>query len=382
VVVTRVLHPQQMLRSRRILVPACVAVAIAATAIGVGAAHAFTSKPPPAATSVLPRAVPVADRDMQRAVAPLRRLTPPDAIVQLTHLVSSSALDRLRRVAEFRSVAALDTGTVIVHGRHLRAIGVDAGGIRAFTPTLTARSDALWQSVASGDITLGYATGQSLRKRLGYSVVVTGRRDKVSSMRVGALASIGLGSAQAVMSHAAAGRLGLHADRRLFISAPHLDVATIAVDVRRIVDKHATVWSARPPVVQNPISAFAQATIPASYLALYRAAATTCPGLPWTVLAGIGAVETGHGANVHRSVKGAEGPMQFLPSTFAAYGIDGNGDGYADIQNPADAIYSAARYLCLWGASRGGQSLYDAIWAYNHADWYVRLVVQYANAYA
>src|SRR2546423_6643127 len=181
-----------MLRSRRILLPACVAVAIAATAICVGAARAFTSKPQsgPAATSVLPRAVvPVADRNLQRGVAPLRRLTPPDAIVQLKHLVSSSALDRLRRVAGFRSVAALDTGTVIVHGRHLRAIGVDAGRIRAFTPTLTARSDALWQSVASGDITLGYATGQSLRKRLGYSVVVTGRRDKVSSMRVGALAS-------------------------------------------------------------------------------------------------------------------------------------------------------------------------------------------------
>jgi membrane-bound lytic murein transglycosylase B len=168
----------------------------------------------------------------------------------------------------------------------------------------------------------------------------------------------------------------------LLIRAPHLAVSTVALDVRRIFGQHAVIHDARPHVVQQPISAFAQSTIPAPYLSLYRSAAGTCAGLPWTVLAGIGAVETGHGANVHRSVKGAVGPMQFLPSTFAEYGVDGDGDGDADIHNPADAIYSAARYLCLWGAGRGGQALYDAIWAYNHADWYVRLVVQYANAYA
>ena len=375
-----------MFLSRRALAPAVgvAAVAVAGAAVSIGVAYAFTSTGHrSAAAPVLPRAVvPVADRNEQRTVAPLRKLTPPDVAVALTHAARPAELKRLWHVAGIRSVAALDAGTITVRGHRLRAIGVDAGRIRAFTPTLTAQSDALWQSVASGDLTVGYAAAQPLRNRLGYPVAATGRAGHEASLRIGAFASIGLGSAQALMSHSAAARLGLHADRRLFISAPHLDAGTIAVDVRRLVDKHAVVWSVRPPVVQNPVSAFAQATIPASYLALYRSAASTCPGLPWTVLAGIGAVETGHGANVHRSVKGAVGPMQFLPSTFAAYGVDGNGDGYADINNPADAIYSAARYLCLWGASRGGQSLYDAIWAYNHADWYVRLVIEYANAYA
>ena len=74
--------------------------------------------------------------------------------------------------------------------------------------------------------------------------------------------------------------------------------------------------------------------------------------------------------------------MQFLPSTFASYGMDGDGDGIADIHDPSDAVYSAARYLCLWGAGRGGQALYDAVFAYNHADWYVREVFTLANAYA
>lgn len=122
--------------------------------------------------------------------------------------------------------------------------------------------------------------------------------------------------------------------------------------------------------------------IPKTYLALYRAAATTCNGLGWPVLAAIGQVESGHGTNVGPSSAGAMGPMQFLPSTFAAYAVDGNHDGVADIWNPADSIYSAARYLCANGAGRGPRGLYNAIWHYNHADWYVQMVINVAGAIA
>jgi membrane-bound lytic murein transglycosylase B len=114
--------------------------------------------------------------------------------------------------------------------------------------------------------------------------------------------------------------------------------------------------------------------IPPAYLALYRAAATTCPGMDWHVLAAIGQVESGHGHNVGPSSAGAEGPMQFMPATFAGYAVDGNGDGVTDIWNPADAIYTAARYLCANGAG-SPTKLYTAIWHYNHADWYVQMVL-------
>ena len=323
----------------------------------------------------------VADRAARPHVAPLRRLTPPDAVASLHARATPRELRRLRHVDGVRAVAVVDTGTVTVRGRRLAVLGVAAAHLRGFTPALTAKSDPLWQSVAHGDLTVGYAQSHGLRRLLGHDMAVTGQHHHGTRLRLGAFASIGIGSAQALVPHQSARGLGLHRAHRLIISAPHLETWAIATAVHRIFSDHAVVHSVRPHVVAQPISAFAQSTIPASYLSLYRHAATTCPGLPWTVLAGIGAVETGHGSNVHRSTKGAIGPMQFLPSTFAVYAVDGDGDGMADIHNPADAVYSAARYLCLWGAGRGGQALYDAIFAYNHADWYVREVIAYANAY-
>ena len=75
------------------------------------------------------------------------------------------------------------------------------------------------------------------------------------------------------------------------------------------------------------------------------------------------------------SSAGALGPMQFMPATFVRYAVDGDHDGLADIMDPADSIFTAAHYLCSNGAGNGGQNLYTAIWNYNHADWYVQLVL-------
>jgi membrane-bound lytic murein transglycosylase B len=120
----------------------------------------------------------------------------------------------------------------------------------------------------------------------------------------------------------------------------------------------------------------------APYLALYQAAAPTCPGLPWTVLAAIGQVESGHGRNDGPSSAGAMGPMQFEPPTFAAYGVDGDHDGKTDIMDPADAIYTAAHYLCANGAGRSASALGNAILHYNHAIWYRDMVLKLAGLYA
>jgi len=122
--------------------------------------------------------------------------------------------------------------------------------------------------------------------------------------------------------------------------------------------------------------------IPPLFQKLYVAAARTCPGMSWSLLAAIGQVESGHGANPGTSYAGAQGPMQFMPSTFASYGVDGDGDGDREIMDPADAVFSAANYLCRNGAGRSAEATARAIWHYNHAEWYVQLVLKLAGQYA
>jgi hypothetical protein len=117
--------------------------------------------------------------------------------------------------------------------------------------------------------------------------------------------------------------------------------------------------------------------IPPFLLPIYQACGTEY-GIPWQVLASINKIETGFGTNIGPSSAGALGWMQFLPSSWEAFGLDANGDGRKDPYNPVDAICAAANYLDLSG---GSENLYDAIFAYNHADWYVQEVLTYARAY-
>lgn len=131
-------------------------------------------------------------------------------------------------------------------------------------------------------------------------------------------------------------------------------------------------------------STTALADIPARMLALYQAAAATCPGLAWAVLAGIGKVETNHGRDhVQVSTAGAVGPMQFLPPTFAEYAqpVPPGGANPPTPWDAVDAVYAAARLLCANGA-RGGRDIHAAVLAYNHAEWYYTEVMTWARKYA
>lgn len=120
--------------------------------------------------------------------------------------------------------------------------------------------------------------------------------------------------------------------------------------------------------------------IPGRIQRLYRAAAARYR-LPWTLLAGVGMAETGHGRNTATSTAGAQGLMQFLPTTFAAMGVDGDGNGRADIGSDADSVFSAANYLTRSGVSRGTAGVRTALRAYNRPSWYANDVLFYARAY-
>jgi cell wall-associated NlpC family hydrolase len=154
--------------------------------------------------------------------------------------------------------------------------------------------------------------------------------------------------------------------------------------------------AAQPPTLAASTSAIgdsptslALADIPPSYLALYMSAARICHGLGWPVLAGIGKVESDHGQSAAPGVHSganfadAEGPMQFEPGTFAMYAVNADPGHPLSPYDPADAIYSAARLLCASGASGGSAAgIRTAIFAYNHASWYVSEVLSWAARYA
>ena len=111
--------------------------------------------------------------------------------------------------------------------------------------------------------------------------------------------------------------------------------------------------------------------IPPFLLPIYQAAGIQY-NVPWQVLAAINEIETDYGRNLSVSSAGARGWMQFLPSSWKTYGVDANDDGRKDPYNPADAIFAAARYLKAAGAD---QDVRKAIFAYNHASWYVDSVM-------
>ncbi len=140
---------------------------------------------------------------------------------------------------------------------------------------------------------------------------------------------------------------------RLVVGAAVLPLAVVLLPVMVLGDTSVTVAAPADEV----------SGIPASYLRWYVRGGRICPQVPWNVLAGVGEVESGHGANTGPSSAGAIGPMQFLPSTWRRWGRDANGDGRADLFEPADAISSAARYLCFY--ARRFDSVELALAAYN-----------------
>jgi hypothetical protein len=140
--------------------------------------------------------------------------------------------------------------------------------------------------------------------------------------------------------------------------------------------KGAELWVGIAAAAREPASGVNG--VPAELIPLYAKAAARY-GVPWTVLAAINRFETGFGSNLNVSRAGAVGWMQFLPSTWKRYGIDGNGDGRRNPYDPADAILAAARYLAAAGSAL---DLAGAVFSYNHSPSYVHAVLGIASAYA
>ncbi|MDT7551357.1 MAG: hypothetical protein QOE84_3751 [Actinomycetota bacterium] len=364
---------------------AAVSLALAVTATGATAVAVLgiprPAAPAPsvaAAGAVAPSQVATASRSRQLPtvapkVAPLKTLRTPDLLVTVRHSLTSRQLAALHGIRGMRGLTVLDVGTVhIGAGKGLRIAGVDPSQFRQFTPRETAVSDPLWQAVARGELAPSYGVVRSRHLTLGGNVSLKGLRTR--QQRIGAVAVFGVPGVDIVTGRATARGLGVVPASAVLLNAPDRGIQGLQNAVRGVVGDAAVLDVLRP----QEITVHRKAR---TYRELYIESARYCPGLRWQVLAAIGQVESGHGRNVGPSSAGALGPMQFMPATWAYSGVDGDGDGKADIMNPYDAVPAAALYLCRAGAANGEQGLYDAIFSYNHADWYVKLVLDLAARY-
>jgi hypothetical protein len=121
--------------------------------------------------------------------------------------------------------------------------------------------------------------------------------------------------------------------------------------------------------------------VPSSLVPIYSAASQAYdlgPAGP-SILAAINEIESNFGQNLGPSSAGAVGWMQFMPSTWATYGVDADADGDKDPNEPHDAIFAAARYLRAGGMPEDPEG---AVFAYNHADWYVAEVMARAACFS
>lgn len=147
---------------------------------------------------------------------------------------------------------------------------------------------------------------------------------------------------------------------------PHRDIAATHLAARRAI---AGIDHGDPPV--NVPAWEIIDPLPADELERLYREAEAATGIDWTFLAAINLLETGYGRIDGLSTAGAQGPMQFLPTTWEEVS-----DG--DIDDPHDAIPAAARYLVRRG---GPDDMHDALWGYNNSNSYVAAVTHYANLF-
>ncbi|MEU7852850.1 lytic transglycosylase domain-containing protein [Nonomuraea sp. NPDC049141] len=308
--------------------------------------------------------------------------TPPRVLAIARAEVPKPTRFALAKLKHVQKVAVVDAGSVKVSGTGLNLLAVDPADFRSWTPKAVADQPAVWSALSRGELVADTATVRRLGMILGAEYQVDGG----PRLRVAASATLGLTGIDGLVGADMGKALGLAPGVAVLL---HGKSAISEPGVRKLLGKGAQVVTlgARPKAKpKQTATATPQQQVnvgrPSSYLDLYKASATHCPGLSWTVLAAIGQVESGHGRNNGPSSAGALGPMQFMPATWKHYGVDGDGDGKADIWSPYDAVPAAAKYLCANGAGQGGQKLRKSIWFYNHSWDYVNKVMGIAEAYA
>ncbi|MDH2428819.1 NlpC/P60 family protein [Sphaerisporangium sp. TRM90804] len=182
------------------------------------------------------------------AVAPLSELRKPHLFVVAPRSLSSAAVARVRGHRQVGAVEVVDAAEVAMAGKRVQTMGVDPSTFRAYTPRSTAKSDALWNGVAAGDVAVSFTLGSDGGVALGSTVDAGGRK-----LRVGAYATMGMGLINAVVSHDMARSLGVPAGNALVVSAPGADSGKLRLALLKLLPKGSQIALINP-VLKPPAS--------------------------------------------------------------------------------------------------------------------------------
>jgi Transglycosylase SLT domain len=355
------------------------AMAVVLAVVPLTAAPSQASSRPPRAAAAPAPASGLAGMQKAGHGAGFRQIILPDLAVIEPHGLSAAQVAALRKLRGVSDVLAIDGASIKARGRQVNVVGVNPQQFRSWTPLATASDQQLWTALARGAFVASGGAGHLLRLHQGGRYQLAGASSL--TLRYGGGAAFGIAGVDLVVDAAASASLGLIHNVAALISAPGVAMTTLKAEVGGLLGRGGRVVSLREP--QLPVDAVTSHGKPSTYIGLFReSAARYCPGMSWTVLAAIGQIESGDGANNGPSSAGAVGPMQFLPSTWAEWGITAFGEpGPPNVMDPYDAVPSAARYLCAAGAGTTA-GLPGAIFAYNHATWYVAEVLGLAREYA
>ncbi|MFB4310742.1 C40 family peptidase [Actinomadura sp. GTD37] len=181
------------------------------------------------------------------AVAPLGGRLTPHVLVAAPSTLPADVVQRIRGAKGVKGVEVVDAVQGMVGGKQVGLMGVNPSTFRNYTPKPTAKSDALWRNVASGDVAISFTMGSDGGVALGSQIPVGGKQ-RQSQLRVGAYATMGVSDVDAVISHAAAQSLGMPSGNAMLISVPKTEPKTFIKKLRKVLPKQAKAVAVNPEI--------------------------------------------------------------------------------------------------------------------------------------
>lgn len=181
------------------------------------------------------------------AVAPLGKRLDPHILVAAPSTLPADFVQKVRGAKGVKGVEVVDAVQGMVAGKRVGLMGVDPSTFRNYTPKPTAKSDALWRNVASGDVAISFTMGSDGGVKLGSQVPVGGKQHQ-SQLRVGAYATMGISDVDAVISHTTAQALGMPTGNAMLVSVPKTEPKTFLKKLRKVLPKQAKAVAVNPEI--------------------------------------------------------------------------------------------------------------------------------------